>query len=199
MSRHGPARRMAVPVAALAVLVGGCSTPDTSPVPNTLPTPAASPSTAVSRSAGAGRWVGLRTRCPDLRSRAAGAEGVTGEGRPTADYTTDGANLTADCRWGSTDGRGTAVELRLSLYAAQPAADAAWRVLSAGQTAGLSGVGDEAFSSLEPPAVTVRVRSSNVVAVVRVVTPTASASVERLRGLQPTATDITQDVLDDLR
>jgi hypothetical protein len=140
----------------------------------------------------------LRTRCPDLRSAAAMAAGVTGEGRPTPEYFQNGTFFFADCLWGPSDGSGTVVKLRMSIYPVLRAAEAEWRVLTAYRTTSLPGLGDEAFSKIEPPAVTVRVRSSNVVAVVRVLTPADSASVDRLRRLQPTAAEITRDMLDDL-
>jgi hypothetical protein len=122
---------------------------------------------------------------------------ATGEGRPTPEYRVDGPLTTVDCAWGSTDGEGATVTLRMTVYPAQAAADAAWQVLAAGQTARLPGVGDEAYVADEPPAVAVRARSRNAVATVRLVLP--GATPERLAQLRPTAGEITADVLDDLR
>jgi hypothetical protein len=172
--------------------------PDTSPIPNTLPTPDASTANR-SLPAATGTWAGLGSTCPDLTSGAAATTGVSGHGRPTSDYTTKGPDVTADCQWGSTDGRGMIATLRMSIYRAQAASDAAWQVLSAGQTEPLIGIGDEAFAGIEPPAITVRVRSKNVVATVRLVMPTASMTVERLQQHRPMAEEITKDMLDDLR
>jgi hypothetical protein len=183
----------------LAAVLAGCSKPDTSPVPNTVPTPDASAPPNRSLPPATGKWNGLSTKCPKLEGPTARALGVAGEGRPTPDYITKGADVTVDCRWGSDDGKGMTARLRMTIYQSQPAADAAWRVLSAGQTEKLSGVGDEAFSSLEPPDVAVRVRSNNVVATVRLVLPSASASADRLKSQRPAAAEITADMLDDLR
>jgi hypothetical protein len=183
----------------LAVGLAGCSEPNTSPIPNTLPTPDASATANRSVPAPNGTWTGLRTTCPTLSSKAAVSMGVNGPGRPTSDYTTNGPNVTADCQWGSTDGRGISATLRMSIYRTQAASDAAWQVLSAGQTEPANGIGDEAFTRVEPPAVTVRVRSNNVVAVVRLVMPAASVTVKALQQHRPVAEEITKDMLDDLR
>jgi hypothetical protein len=191
--------RRALPALILVALLAGCSQPDTSPIPNTLPTPDASSSPDRSLPPAKGKWAGLGAKCPKLESAAARALGVTGEGRPTPEYITNGAGVTADCRWGSDDGHGMAVKLRMSIYPSQTGADAQWRVLSAGKTEKLSGVGDEAFSSLEPSDVAVWVRSNNVVATVRIVPPSASASHDRLQQQRPAAGEITSDMLDDLR
>jgi hypothetical protein len=183
----------------LAASVAGCSDPDTSPIPNTLPTPDASSVADRSLPPATGKWAGLATKCPNLTSAAARTLGVAGPGRPTADYVTNGADVTADCRWGSDDGQGVSVTMRMSIYQAHAAADAAWQVLSAGQTEKLSGVGQEAFTSLEQTGVAVRVRSDNAVATVRIVAPAGSASPDRLQELRQSAGEITADVLDDLR
>ena len=193
------ARRLPAVTLVLIAALAGCSQPDTSPVPNTVPTP--DPSAAPNRSLppATGRWKGLDTKCPNLEGPTARTLGVAGDGRPTPDYVTNGGDVTVDCRWGSDDGKGTAVRLRMSVYQSQPAADAAWRVLSAGQTEKVSGLGDEAFSSLEPPDIAVRLRSNNVVATVRLVLPAASVTPARLREERPSAAEITSDILHDLR
>jgi hypothetical protein len=198
VTRH---RARTVPALALALtaVLAGCSKPDTSPVPNTVPTP--DPSAAPTRSLppATRKWSGFSTKCPNLEGPTARTLGVAGDGRPTPDYVTSGDDVTVDCRWGSDDGKGRAVTLRMSIYQSQPAADAAWRVLSAGQTTAVSGLGDEAFSSLEPPDIAVRVRSNNVVATVRLVLPSTSATPERLRTERPSAAEIASDILHDLR
>jgi hypothetical protein len=180
-----------------ALLLAGCHDPDTSPLPDTLPSTTASAGRPLPPADGS--WTGLSTGCPDLRSPAAGTINATGAGRPAADHRTEGSPVTADCEWGSTDGKGVLIRMRLTIYPAQAAADAAWRVLSAGQTEELPGVGDEAFLATEPPEVITRVRSRNVTATVRLVVPAGSATPERLRDLRPAAGEITADVLDDLR
>jgi hypothetical protein len=183
----------------LAVGLAGCSEPDTSPIPNTLPTPDASAPATRSLPPATGAWTGLRSTCPTLSGAAAATAGVSGPGRPTADHATNGPDVTADCQWGSTDGRGVAATMRMSVYRTQAASDAAWQVLSAGQREPLSGIGDEAFTSVEPPAITIRVRTNNVVATVRLVMPTESVAVDELQRHRSTAEEITKDVLDDLR
>jgi hypothetical protein len=184
---------------ALAAVLAGCSKPVTSPVPNTVPTPDASAAPNRSLPPATGKWTGLSAKCPNLEGSTARTLGVAGDGRPTPDYVINGGDVTVDCRWGSDDGRGMAVTLRMGIYRSQPAADAAWRVLSAGQTTTVSGLGDEAFSSLEPPDIAVRVRSNNVVATVRLVLPSASVTPDRLRQERPSAAEITSDILHDLR
>jgi hypothetical protein len=193
------AGRTAVAALLLAVSVAGCSDPDTSPIPNTLPSPDASSSADRSLPPATGKWTALAAKCPDLASAAARTLGVAGAGRPTADYATNGPDVTADCRWGSDDGQGVSVTMRMTIYQAQAAADAAWQVLSAGQTEKLAGVGDEAFTSLEQTGVAIRVRSNNAVTTVRIVAPAGAASPDRLRELRQSAGEITADVLDDLR
>jgi hypothetical protein len=192
-------RLAAVAALVVAVAVAACGAPDTSPIPNTLPSPDTSFSADRSLPPATGTWTGLTAKCPDLASAAARTLGVAGAGRPTADYAMNGPDVTADCRWGSDDGQGVSVTMRMSLYRAQAAADAAWQVLSAGQTEKLSGVGDEAFVGLEQGGVAVRVRSNNAVATVRIVAPTGAASPGRLRELRQSAGEITADVLDDRR
>jgi hypothetical protein len=179
------------------LLVAGCGDPDTSPVPNTLPT--TTTSAGGSPPPAGGTWTGLTTKCPTLTGLGARMINATGEGRPTAEYRTDGPLVTADCEWGSTDGKGVLVRMRMTIYPAGPAADAAWRVLSAGQTEKISKVGDEAFLATEPPEVVTRARSRNVTAIVRLVVPAGSATPDRLHNLRPVSAEITAEVLDDLR
>jgi hypothetical protein len=190
-------RKLAAILVAPVLLLVGCDDPDASPLPNTLPTTTASAERPVPPAGDS--WTGLGTKCPTLQSPAAGTINATGEGRPTADHRTEGSPATADCQWGSTDGQGVLVGMRMTIYPTQPAADAAWRVLSAGQTEKLAGVGDEAFIATEPPEVITRVRSRNVTATVRPVVPAGSATPDRLQDLRPAAGEITADVLDDLR
>jgi hypothetical protein len=200
MSVPGP-RRLLPPAVVTALLVtAACDAPDTPPVPDTLPAPASSAAAATPGPSAAGAlWTGLAGRCPELTGPAAAAVNATGEGRPTENHRVDGPLTTADCAWGSTDGQGIAVALRMTIYPAQPAADAAWQVLSAGQADRLPGVGDEAFTAVEPPAVAVRARSRNAVATVRLIVPSGEATPGRLRQLRPSAGEIAADVLDDLR
>ncbi len=194
------ARTGLLPVVALTALAltAACD-PQVDPVRNPLPAPTGSSATASSASAPGVLWTGLSGRCPRLAGPAAASVNATGEGRPTDAYRSDGPITTVDCAWGSTDGQGIAVAVRMTIYPAQAAADAAWQVLAAGQTDRLPGVGDEAFTAAEPPAVAVRARSRNAVATVRVVAPAAEATPDRLAQLRPATGEITADVLDDLR
>jgi hypothetical protein len=193
-----------LPVMVLAALLSGCTKPDTSPIRNDLPRPSGSPPSERPLPPAKGKWTGLKAKCPTLDSAAARSLGVTGEGRPTPEYHTYEKNVIADCQWGSEDGRGTAVKVRLEVWESQQASDAGWRIVSAGQTQLLPGVGDEAFSTLEPPNATVRVRTNNAVAIVRIAVPDPvggdkDALMQRLHQVQPSAEGVTRDVLDDLR
>jgi hypothetical protein len=184
-------------VAVLAAATAGCSSPKVTPIPTTGFSE--SPAPGRSLPAATGKWSGLATKCPDLTSAAARTLGVAGEGQPTADYVDNGPNLiAADCRWGSTDDHGVSVTLRMTIYRAQEPADAQWQVLSAGSTDKIA-VGDEAFVGNDGKAVRVIARSNNVVATVRIIPPTASASPARLTDLTKSAAEITGDMLDDLR
>jgi hypothetical protein len=203
MTRGGARRHgwlTLLPMLLLGVVLAGCSKPDTTPKNNS-----ASSSADDSSPAAKGKWNGLGDKCPRLDSAAARGLGVAGAGRPTPDYVTTGPYLIADCRWGADDGRGVALTMRMSIYQVQPAADAQWQVLTAGAKEPLSGVGDKAFTALEPEGVRVRVLSSNVVATVRVLVPAPSgadakaAGDRRLREVQQVAAELTRDVLDDLR
>ncbi|MGK5440416.1 hypothetical protein ACSNN7_01090 [Micromonospora sp. URMC 105] len=191
-------RRTALPLTALIVLAAGCTEPDTSPLPNTLPTTTVAPSSDRPLPPATGTWTRLAEKCPQLTNQAASGLGVGGQGRPTPDYRSTATIITADCQWGSTDGTGASVTARLVIYPAQPAADAAWQALTAGRTQPTTGVGDEAFVTIEPPAVAVRARSNNAVATIRLLSPSATTANE-LGELEPAAVTITRDVLDDLR
>lgn len=140
--------------------------------------------------ASATAWAfGNPTASPSSRWRV-----VTGAGTPTDQYATNATVTNADCRWGATDGRGNAVNARISIWARQEAADAQWQTLSIGQAKALP-VGDEAFVTDEGSAVVVRVRAGNAVATVRLI---ASADATGQAPLTEAAGDITDDMLDDL-
>jgi hypothetical protein len=188
-----------VMAAVLAAATAACSSPTVTPIPTPGFGGSASPVPGRSLPAASGKWAGLATKCPDLTSAAARTLGVAGEGQPTANYVANGPNLVAaDCRWGSTDDHGVSVAMRMTIYKEQEPADAQWRVLSAGSTDKI-GVGDEAFVDNDGKAVRVIVRSNNVVATVRIIPPSASASPDRLTQLAQPAAEITGDMLDDLR
>jgi hypothetical protein len=192
------ARRLAAPAFVFALTVAGCSSPTLDQVPN--PPFSGSASSVPDRSLppATDHWAGLNSKCPDLTSAAAGTLGVPGEGRPTANYIENGPNaIVVDCAWGSTDDRGVSVTLRMLIQKQQAAADAQWQVLSAGSTDRIR-VGDEGFISTDGAAVRVIVRSGNVVATVRIVPPSASASPDRLAELRQSASEIVNDMLDDL-
>jgi hypothetical protein len=144
-----------------------------------------------------GKWRGLAAKCPTLASPTAKSLGVAGAGRPTPEYATYGQDLVADCAWGSTDGKGTAAAMRLNLWHQPDAATAQWQVLTAGDTAQVAGVGDEATVVLAPPAVTVLARSANAVITVKVTSPKAGA--DKLPQLQPQALELTVEMLKSLR
>lgn len=193
-----PARRLAALAAVFALTVAGCSSPTLEQVPNPPFSVSASPVPDRSLPPAAGHWAGLKSKCPNLTSAAARTLGVAGEGRPTANYAENGPNaIVVDCTWGSTDDRGVSVTLRMLIQKQQAAADAQWQVLSAGSTDRIR-VGDEGFISTDGAAVRVIVRSGNVVATVRIVPPSASASPDRLAELRQSASEIVNDMLDDL-
>jgi hypothetical protein len=210
---RGGSRRV-LPVLMLVTLLTGCSAADISPIPTPTRSLDGSPSPDQSRSTAKGKWTGLDAKCPTLESSTARALGVAGEGRPTSRYLAKGQFFTADCRWGSDDGHGLAVTVRMGISEYQAGTDAQWEILSAAYTGAgvqkLSGVGNEAFCTLEPVvleptdgerfdmAVAVRVRSYNAVATVRLMPPAATTA-DQLRRLRPAAAEITEDMLDDLR
>ncbi|MEV4637392.1 hypothetical protein AB0J80_08580 [Actinoplanes sp. NPDC049548] len=181
-------------VAGLLIVVGivtGCASPDTSPIESGIPNPSRS---AVIRSlpAPGGHWKGLRSKCPQLTSSAARRIGAGGAGTPTDDYAATSIVTNADCQWGSTDGRGAAVNARINIWARQEAADAEWRTLSTDQTESIQ-VGDVGFVMDEGRGIVVRTRWGNAVATVRLV-----AADETGRTQLSDAGDIADDVLDDL-
>ncbi len=179
-------------LAAVAVLAG-CSEVDTSPIDSGIPDASSSAATRSLPTPG-GHWKGFGSKCPQLTSGAAGQVGADNPGTPTDQYATSAAVTNADCHWGSTDGRGGAVNARISVWARQEAADAQWQTLSAGQTQPIQ-VGDEGFVIDEGDAVVVRTRSGNAVAVVRIV---AAADAPDKTRPREAACEITEDVLDDL-
>lgn len=142
-------RRAAVLALVTAVALAGCGDHDNRVRPAGSPSP--------------GKWKGLAAKCPTLASPTAHALGVARAGKPTADYAKYGEDLVADCAWGSTDGKGTAVAMRLNLWHQPDEATAQWQVLTAGDTAQVAGVGDEATVVLDPPDITVLARSANAV------------------------------------
>jgi hypothetical protein len=190
--------RAGLVVVAVLAATAACSSPDIAPIPNPGSSVSASPVPDRSLPPVTGRWAGLARKCPDLTSGAARTLGVAGEGRPTADYVENGPNLVvADCQWGSTDDHGVSVAMRMTINQVQAAADAQWQTLSAGSTDRIT-VGDEAFISTDGTSVRVIVRSDNVVATVRIIPPSASASPDRLEQLRQSAAEITSDMLDAL-
>src|SRR3954463_8480139 len=102
-------------LAATAVLAG-CTHVDTSPLGSGIPDPSNAASTQP-LPAPSGHWKGLRAQCPQLTSSAAQKFGVAGAGTPTDQYATSTTVTNADCRWGSTDGQGTAANARISIWA----------------------------------------------------------------------------------
>jgi hypothetical protein len=181
-----------VPILLLAVLAG-CNDVDTSPIDSSIPTGSAAASTRPLPSPSA-HWKGLTSQCPALTSTAAKELSVYGTGAPTDEYSTSATVTQADCHWGSSDGHGNAVNARVSIWASQQAADAQWQILSTGQNSPLD-VGDQGFITEEPDAVTVRTISGNAVATVHLLPPTDTPDTAQLRQA---ASDITNDVLDDL-
>lgn len=191
-------------VAAVALLVLATTTAcgndvDIQPLDNPVTGPVPSGAPPASLPAPTGTWAGLAAKCPALTSAGAVQLGVSGEGRPTKEYVELGHIVIPDCEWGSTDAQGHSVTARMSIYQAQAAADAQWQALRTGATDKVDGLGREAFASAEPDAMSVRVLSNNVVAVVRVRPPAASASPDRIAQLRDATVAITKDVLDDLR
>lgn len=201
---------LAAATVAAGCVAAGCTEADTSPVDGSLPSASAevptasaavptvtTPSTQASRHSRppVGRhWSGLAAKCPRLTGAAARGLGVSGDGSPTGQYATSAAVTNADCRWGSSDGRGNAVTARISIWENLEAADAQWATLSAGQSTPLD-VGDEGFIADEPGAVVVRTHAGNAVATIRLVPATGTTGTDALRQAAP---EITNDVLDDL-
>jgi hypothetical protein len=191
-------KRLWALVPACGLAAAGCSSPALDQVPNPPFSVSASAVPDRSLPPPSAHWARLRSTCPDLTSGAARTLGVAGAGRPTGNDAENPPNATVvDCAWGSTDGRGVSVTLRMLIQQRQAAADAQWQVLSAGSTDRIA-VGDEGFIGTDGAAVRVIVRSGNVVATVRIVPPDASASPDRLAGLRQPAAEIVNDVLDDL-
>lgn len=178
--------------AAATVLVG-CSDVDTSPIDSGIPD-ASNATAGRSLPTPGGHWRGFRSKCPQLTSDAAEQVGADGPGTPTDQDATSTTVTNADCRWGSTDGRGIAVNARISIWARQEAADAQWRTLSSGQTQPIR-VGDEGFVTDEGDSIVVRTRFGNAVATVRLVA--AADAPDKVR-LSESAGEIAEDVLDDL-
>jgi hypothetical protein len=175
-------RRAATLVLLTGLVLAGCGDHDNRVLPAAPPSP--------------GKWTGLAAKCPNLASPTAHTLGVAGAGRPTSEYATYGQDLVADCAWGSTDGKGTAADMRLNLWHQPDAATAQWQVLTAGDTAQVAGVGDEATVILAPPAVTILARSANAVITMRLTSPKAGA--DKLTQLQPQALELTVEMLKSL-
>lgn len=191
-------RRLAALALVSALAVAGCSSHTLDQVPNPPLSGSASAVPDRSLPPASEHWARLASKCPDLTSTAAGTLGVAGAGRPTVNYVENGPNaIVVDCTWGSTDDRGLSVTLRMLIQQQQAAADAQWQVLSAGGTDPIR-VGDEGFISTDGTAVRVIVRSGNAVATVRIVPPSVSASPDRLAELRQSASEIVNDMLDDL-
>jgi hypothetical protein len=181
---------------AAASVLAGCSNVDTSPIDSGIPNGSA-PASARSLRTASRHWTGLPAKCPRLTSAAAKQLGVAGDGAPTDEYTASTTVTNADCHWGSSDGHGTAVTARVSIWARQEAADAQWATLSTGQTTRLQ-VGDEGFIADDAQAVVVRTRSGNAVATVRLTPAGDATTADPLPKLRQAASEITNDVLDDL-
>lgn len=175
-----------------AATLTGCAGLDPAPIDSGIPDASRSAATG-SLSPPGGHWKGLRSKCPQLTGGAAEQIGAGGDGTPTDQYATNPTVMNADCHWGSTDGRGTAVTARISIWARQEAADAQWRTLSTGRINRIQ-VGDEGFVADEDGAVVVRTRSGNAVATVRLAAADASGKAQ----LSEAAREVTGDVLDDL-
>ena len=176
-------RRAAALVLLTALALSGCGDHDSRVMPAAPPSP--------------GKWSGLAAKCPTLASPTAKTLGVAGAGRPTPEYATYGHDLVADCAWGSPDGTATTAAMRLNVWHEPDAATAQWQVLSAGDTAEVAGVGDEATVVLAPPGVTVLARSANAVITVKLTSPKAGA--DKLPQLQPQALELTVEMLKSLR
>ena len=179
--------RAASGLLAAAAVLAGCSDVGTSPIDSGIPD--ASTSVAARSLPPPGvHWKGLRSKCPQLTSGAARQLGAAGDGTPTDRWATSSIVTNADCRWGSTDGRGTAVTARINIWVRQEAADAQWQTLRTGQADRIE-AGDEGFVTDEGSAVVVRTRSGNAVAVVRL---------DGVADASDKAGEIADDVLDDL-
>jgi hypothetical protein len=176
-------RRAAAFVLITGLALAGCGGHDSRVMPSGPPSP--------------GKWRSLVAKCPTLAGPSATTLGVAGAGRPTADYATYGEDLVADCAWGATDGKGTAVAMRLNLWHQPDAATAQWQVLTAGDTAQVAGVGDEATVAIVPPEITVLARSANAVITVTLSSPKAGA--DKLTQLRPQALELTVEMLKSLR
>ena len=186
-------RRWLAVSAVLAAALTGCTNVDASPIGTGI-SPASAPASEQPLPPAGQHWKGLRAKCPELTSGAAQKLGAAGAGAPTDEYATGAVVTDADCHWGSSDGHGTAVDARVSIWSRQEAADAQWRTLSSGQTTPLR-VGDVGLIADEAEAVVVRARSGNAVATVRLIPPTDRPDTGPLRQV---AAEITDDVLDDL-
>ncbi len=176
-------RRATVLVLLTGLVLAGCGGRDNRVMPAARPSP--------------GKWSSLAAKCPTLASPTAKALGVAGSGRPTPEYATYGQDLVADCAWGSADGKGNEAEMRLNLWHRPDAATAQWQVLTAGDTAQVAGVGDEATVRLATPDVTVLARSANAVITMTLTSPKAGA--DKLPQLQPEALELTVEMLKSLR
>lgn len=185
--------RAASGLLAASTFLTGCTDVNTSPIDSGIPIPSRSAATR-SLPPPSGHWKGLGSKCPQLTSPAAQRIGSDGAGAPTDQYTTSTTVTNADCHWGSTDGRGTAVNARISIWARQEAADAQWQTLSTGQINRIQ-VGDTGFVTREGDAIVVRTRSGNAVATGRLVA--ASEASDRAE-LSKAAGEVAEDVLDDL-
>ena len=180
----------------VATILAACTGVDTSPIDSGIRSASASPTARALPPPGR-QWKGLAAKCPRLTSDVARQFGVGGDGAPTDEYATNSTVTIADCRWGATDGHGTAVTARISIWARQEAADAQWQTVSTGQSTRLQ-VGDEGFIADADAAVVVRTRSGNAVATVRLVAERDPATAKTLSRLRQVASEVTNDVLDDL-
>jgi hypothetical protein len=191
-------RRGLLAAAAVALTVAGCGNDvDTGPVDNPVTGSAPAPASTAGLPPATGKWAGLAAKCPELTGPVAAQLGLSGAGRPTAEYGEFGGIVHADCTWTSAGDQGYTATARVSVYQRQEGADAQWQVLRTGHTDPVAGLGREAFASAELGGMTVRVLSDNAVAVVRL-RPSASAA-PGLGKLRDPAVALTEDVLDDLQ
>jgi len=175
---------------AVLLLLAACSTAS-------APAPAASPTASW-------RWNGLIAKCPVLDGAAAHTFGVSGEGRPTADYRVKlSKGLFAVCVWGRPDGTVPGVEAKIDITHPK-AVDAVWNIWEVYDQ--VPGLGDDARRqvTLRPSGLAIHVRSDNALVTVTITPSEPSGETEsemsaRLKRLEPVATEITKDVLEDLR
>ena len=140
-------------------------------------------------------YSGIGADCPDLTSDAARELGVGGEGEPTEFNDT----TVIDCVWEARSPGWLRIDLRMTVHRTPAQAVTEWQLTSIGQERKMRFVGNEAFSAVEMPALVVRARQGSAVATIRFAAPEEMATEEFFEDLRPAATEICQDVLDDLR